>query len=420
MPRLSLYRPNKTNDYKYIDNIIREQFNVGCSDVYIHEYVGHNDASGNEVPVNPNPDEIEVQVPIEDLLFLENRNRNYSENVLVMRGHFNVVDLEFDLSQFGLFVQGDTLYMQFHYNTMIEQIGRKFMNGDVIEIPILMDEHPLNQLIPMPLPKFYVVQDGSFAAEGFSQTWLPHVWRCKLVPMRGGQEYEDILNNCMDKGEENIDGDNGECNNSCTLGEWMCQHNDNMYINDANMKEAINEVPLSGYENDMYYLMPPDDNESYTKEGSGYESFITTFDYSDVNIDNTTFDTENTTWIEYELNSVIANQEKENGFLVGYLTGNALPPNGAPFSVGVTFPSNPEKGDYFLRKDYKPERLFQFNGTLWATIESAVRTDMYLGDTVKTQRSGFVNNTDTVQTTDRGKIPSSQTLDELLRPKEDN
>ena len=40
MPRLSLYRPEKTNDYKFLDRTIREMFTVGATDLYVHKYLG--------------------------------------------------------------------------------------------------------------------------------------------------------------------------------------------------------------------------------------------------------------------------------------------------------------------------------------------------------------------------------------------
>ena len=40
MPKLSLYRENFTNDYKWFDRRISEQFTVGCATVLIHKYVG--------------------------------------------------------------------------------------------------------------------------------------------------------------------------------------------------------------------------------------------------------------------------------------------------------------------------------------------------------------------------------------------
>jgi len=415
MPRLSLWRPSKTNDYKFLDNTIREQFTVGGLDVYIHAYLGHTDASGNDVPVNPPADEVTTPVPIEDLLFLENRNRNYDEDVKIIRGVYNVQDLEFDLSQFGLFVAGDTLYMQVHYNDMIDILGRKFLSGDVVEIPNLRDYNPLNQLIPAALPKFYVVEEGSFAAQGFSQTWQPHLWRLKLTPMKGSQEYKDILDNCLNT-EGDIDGDDGTCNESCTLGEWLCEHNKNILINDANTDEAENEVPKSGYDNDMYFMLGPDGE--YSKTGYGYEVLTVTFDD-----ESTIFDNDETTWKEYELNekeATMRNGNEENAFLDGYLTGDARPPNGAPLTTAVTFPPEPEKSDYVLRVDYKPEQLFQYTGSMWKAIEAVERTGMYLGTKAQTQRNRFVNNRDEVKTTDRGQVPSRQSLHTLLEPKADN
>ena len=40
MPKLSLYRPNKTSDYKFLDNTIREMYTAGGLDLHIHKYLG--------------------------------------------------------------------------------------------------------------------------------------------------------------------------------------------------------------------------------------------------------------------------------------------------------------------------------------------------------------------------------------------
>ena len=77
----------------------------------------------------------------------------------------------------------------------------------------------------------------------------------------------------------------------------------------------------------------------------------------------------------------------------GYLTGDGLPPNGATVAAGLTFPASPVTGDYFLRLDYFPNRLFRFDGRRWAKIEDAVRTNLTPGASNTTQLSGFINNT---------------------------
>ena len=84
MPRLSLYRPNKQNDYRFLDRTIHEMLTVGGTDLYIHKYTGPTD-QGPSIDytqpqyANPNPTDIQ------DLLFLENRDRNYDPNIYRLR-----------------------------------------------------------------------------------------------------------------------------------------------------------------------------------------------------------------------------------------------------------------------------------------------------------------------------------------------
>ena len=40
MPKLSLWRPNKTNDYNFFDRTISEMFTAGATDLYVHKYLG--------------------------------------------------------------------------------------------------------------------------------------------------------------------------------------------------------------------------------------------------------------------------------------------------------------------------------------------------------------------------------------------
>jgi hypothetical protein len=193
MPRLSLYRPNRTADYQFFDRTIAEMYQVGGVDCYLHKYMGPltNDNEGDNDATLP---KYSTSNPlfIEDLLLLENRDRKYGPDVYVMRGVYQTQDIDFDLTQFGLFLNNDTLFITFHYNNMIDTMGRKLMSGDVLELPNLRDYNPLNETIPRALPRFYVIQDAAFASEGFSQTWLPHLWRVKCTPMVNAQEFNEI------------------------------------------------------------------------------------------------------------------------------------------------------------------------------------------------------------------------------------
>jgi hypothetical protein len=137
MPRLSLYRPEKGNDYKFIDRQASEMFQVGGTDVYVHKYMGPS-LVANGTADQPTIDSYNVK-NIQDLLFLENRDRKYDPSIYRIRGVYNVQDLDFNLSQFGLFLDNDTLYMTIHINDFVNTVGRKPIIGDVLEIPHLKD-----------------------------------------------------------------------------------------------------------------------------------------------------------------------------------------------------------------------------------------------------------------------------------------
>jgi hypothetical protein len=434
MPRLSLYRPNRTNDYQFLDKTIYEMYTVGGLDLYVHKYLGP------VVDTTPNPGNADATLPvynqenplfIEDLLLLENRDRAYDPDIYQLRGVYSQQDIDFDLTQFGLFLNNDTLFITFHYNNMIDTFGRKLMSGDVLELPNLKDYNPLNSNIPRALPKYYVIQDAAFAAEGFSQTWLPHLWRVKATPMVNAQEYKQITDapfmpeNIWDPGNLYPQGD--IVNNGGTyyqakqpvppgtpildpnywtlitepnkVSDTSSTKNKDLAINDAIVVQANVDVPLSGYDNVKFYILPT--NIEGQPAGVG-------LNVSDgkVTVDGT--------------QGGDGTSPTGFGYTLGYLTGTDMAPNGLPVTPGVAFPNNPTVGDYSLRLDYFPNRLFRYNGIGWIKIEDNVRTPLDWGYPNTTQRSSFVNNPYTVNTSDQGAIPSRQSPSELLKPLADN
>ena len=453
MPRLSLYRPNRQNDYKFIDRTVMEMYQVGGVDMFVHKYLGpqlHGDdsssVSGGTQDATQPAYSSESPLFIEDLFLLENRNRKYDDDVYQMRGVYNAQDIDFDLSQFGLFLNNDTLFITFHYNFMIDTIGRKLMNGDVLELPNLKDFNPLDSGIARAIPKYYVIQDASFASEGFSQTWLPHLWRVKATPLVSAQEYNDILDkpfeveNIWDNGNYYPSGsivlsgntyykaitdvDPGVEITDTTKWEEFAPASErdtfgtvvkDTEINDAILTQAEYEVPLSGYDTVKFYIV------ATNEDGTPADPNSYTVDSTEITVDTTNIDVDNQPV-----------SPRANGYTLGYLTGDGLAPNGLPVIPGIQFPSNPQDGDFSLRLDYYPNRLFRYNGARWVKYEDDVRTNLTPGDITKavtgydkpvqsqTQRSSFVNNTNETNTEDRGKIPERQSLSKLLKPQADN
>ena len=192
MPRLSLYKPEKGKDYEFLDKTIQEMFTVGGTDVFVHKYLGpKNPDEADATADQPRYDAVK-ETNIQDMLFMENRDRKYDPDVYVMRGIYNVQDVDFDMSQFGLFLQNDTLFMTLPINYSVKTLGRKIMSGDVLELPHLKDEHALNDY-SVALKRFYVVEDVNRASEGFSQTWYPHLYRIKMKQIVDSQKSSKDL-----------------------------------------------------------------------------------------------------------------------------------------------------------------------------------------------------------------------------------
>jgi hypothetical protein len=320
--------------------------------------------------------------------------------------------------------------MTFHYNDMIDTFGRKLMNGDVIEIPNLRDYHPLNASIPRALPRYYQIQDADFASEGFSVTWLPHLWRVKCTPLKDQQEFSNITDkpfvaeNIWDPGnfypsgtivnqgdnyyqaQVNVPADTDITNINFwapytpnTISDVQGTRVKDYEINDAILAQADAEVPLSGYDNQTFYIEPT------TPTGEPANPTSLTADET-ITVDGS--------------QSGMSVSPSGEGYAEGYLTGGGVAPNGLPVTPAVNFPPNPVAGAYVLRLDYKPNRLFRYDGVRWVKVDDKVRTNLNNGPTNKTLRSSFVNNTATVNTKDLGNIPSRQSLSEILRPRADN
>jgi len=192
MPKLSLWNPVKTNDYNFTDRIVGEHLYAGGTGVHIHKYLGVHTTPDEGDPTRPSSAANDTEVFIQDLLFLENRDRKYDKDIYELRGQYNIGDNDaFDLTQFGMFLANDTLFMNFHIESMVEAVGRKLMAGDVLELPHLRDDLLLGS--DEAINRYYVVTDASRPAEGYDPRWWPHLWRVKLGPITDSQEYRDIL-----------------------------------------------------------------------------------------------------------------------------------------------------------------------------------------------------------------------------------
>jgi hypothetical protein len=353
MPKLTMWKPEKTKDYTYFDRIISEQFFVGGLGVYVHKYIGPyqtrkdttaaqpNYLEGNETdPISgekTNPEGIVNETKIQDLLLLENRDRKYEKNIYELKGVYNVSDNDFDLTQFGLFLTQDVFYMTFHINDMVDTIGRKLMSGDVLELPNLMEYLGL-EITDQPIPKYYVIQDTNRGGEGFSQTWWPHIWRVKLGPITDSQEFAGILH---EPGESD-------------RNDAVSVYNRTLNINNQVVKEATGNA------------------ECYTSPLAEH-----LFGYSAAE-NEVTYDPE--------------------------------------IPTGDVFPSSPNIGDYFVRTDFQPNRLFRWAGTLWQRLYE--NTDVETWEETTFNAGSFIENTDNTTLNANTEFAERQSITNPIKSKE--
>lgn len=600
MPRLSLYRPEKTSDYKFIDRTIWEMFQVGGTDVFVHKYLGPDSSGSPGTPSQPIYNGADDPFRIQDLLFLENRDRKYAEDIFILRGVYNVQDTDFNLSQFGLFLQNDTIFITFHINDTVEKIGRKLISGDVLELPHLKDDHALNDLT-YALKRFYVIEEVTRAAEGFSNLWYPHLYRAKCKPLVDSQEFKQILDGVANTesfkgtweygityylgdtvkaadgvtyvvinpegrdyspatsyypgelvktsdgttylvvdpsiapwsfsaeyypgqtftgpdgkiyqvkdtettrqgitgelppdstyytviqgnpvtGETPADSDrfqifdiNDGITNifppnmtywavADTLKDVMSTYDREMQITQAVLEQAEEDAPRSGYDTTKFYTIQRDaDGLVEIAVASADDTIIPSTDP-----DGNTLLDEDGNPIYMAVSASSQFQSADHNDYAGYMLGDGVPANGAKFSSGIAFPINPIKGQFALRTDYLPSRLFRYDGARWIKIEDNVRMTMsnytstentlnkgpwsrdvsydardlvvYRGskfvakrsntgkqpfnnpldwsEVRETQKTGFINN-DTVACINGKQIKEKQSLSKALRPEAD-
>jgi hypothetical protein len=358
---------------------MREMFTTGGTGINVHLYLGPVNQGASTDATQPSYTN-QSALNIQDLLFLENRDRKYDSSIYNIRGIYQTSDLDFNLTQFGLFLSTDTVFMVFHINDMMETLGRKLMNGDVLELEHKKDFYSLDTDIPVALKRYYVIEDATLASEGFSPTWWPHLWRVKISPLVDSQEYADILQQI--KVDEAGD---------VSLGDTLSTVDRLIKINQAVIEQAEADVPLSGYDTSPFYMVPTNpDGSPGDPEGSGSQIPV-----GDSSIDNTDPVTP-----MLDLNQ-------------GYLLGDGRAPNGFPVTSGIAFPTDSKTGDFCLRLDFLPNRLFRFDGRRWSKVEDAVRTS-YTPGTRGTLRNSFVNNTDTTITLSGTIISQRQSLSTIL------
>lgn len=187
----------------------------------------------------------------------------------------------------------------------------------------------------------------------------------------------------------------------------MSAYNQSIEINDAIIAQAELDAPKSGYDTTRYYVIP-------TRESG----IVDVGDASDTEV------TVDADMALYDASIILHSPDRD--LYVGYLRGDGIPPNGNLYTFGNEFPTPIVRGQFHLRTDFYPNRLFRWNGDHWLKFEDNVRMTMTnlpkdgmpadKDHSRQTLKTGFINNNSTA--TIAGEIvPERQSLSKALNRK---
>jgi hypothetical protein len=377
MPRITLWSPNKGTDFQFIDRTVGETFRIAGDGILVHMYDGPTTDSAGKPDTS--------LTTIQDVLFLQNNNRKYNPNVIELRGHHVPQDVNYDLSQFGVFLSSDMIRIQFHYTDMLDSLGRKLIAGDVLEFPSMRDVPIFDNAVG--INKYYVVEDALYAAGGYGQKWFPHIWLVRAKLMTASTEFSQIIDQAatgqtaggVGQGigimPEGFTNTSDSCGNPGTGPNHDITSTLNLFckiigITDEIVAEAAQNAffdPKFFESANLYIYLDP--NTNYPIIGSYYFS------------------------------------------------GDGEPPNGAPLvGAGINFPPGMQDGEYYLRIDYYPERLFQKQGNVFKLIEENVLKSWTSYNRIL---DSFIDNNNSTILADGTVVPEKQAVSEIVKQKVD-
>lgn len=254
---------------------------------------------------------------VQDLLFMENRDRDYADEAIKIKVSYQPMDQVSDLSKFG-FQLTDIWTFTTTFGSMVKALGRPIVVGDVLELPPeLQYDHDLK-----PVRKFLEVTDSAWSADGYTTGWKPIIFKFQAQQLIPGQEHRDLF------------------------GDVQTQK---YLISDDLLLDGIQQIqtlPLTATENNLAEAL-----EAVPREGANNREFASgrsmigpdgTYDGGDYNVE------------------------------------DGLPPDGQPYEIGYALPDVAGVKDRaFFRLEYDPKlklqaRLYQFSAikNKWIHIET--------------------------------------------------
>lgn len=306
---LALDGENYGNPGQYSEfsrELSKVQFQIGGIYCYIYRLEGVHDQDRDELNVlvdehgsTQEATDISSFLGIQDPILGENRDRSYNfDEVPRLKGIYQISQSELELLRFG-FKSNETISMEFHKPSIVEELGRNLIYGDVIELPHLREVGVDGRVAN----RWYEVKDITYSPGGYDPTYQRHIIGVILQPLRHQQEFLDLF--------ENVKDEYGK-----TLAEQMSIEDQVMGVSEAIQAKAGEHANTTWHDTTIMWFDPDHPSRKPYR------------------------------W-----------------------TDDLKPDNGFPVQQGETFPPNALEGDWFLRTDLDPNRLYRLQNERWVLRE---------------------------------------------------
>jgi hypothetical protein len=272
---------------------------------------------------------------IQDKIFLENRDRDYAPEPMLIKGSYDLIDVQSELSKFGIELPSQTIYATVNFSACVAILGRPLIIGDIIELPSEAQwSAEMRRIL-----KWVEVTDVAWSTDGYTPGWQPTLLRVVMQPAFASQETQDIFG---DLAEQELPDELGLVDK----GDGRHTHyQDYSDISQTIQAESKDMVPQSG------------------RETSGTIR----------------------AWEQEEVETAAAQGvplQRIGQNPKAVYTEDAMPPNNAPFTEGPEYPQDPKHGEYHrltyegLSKDV-PARLYRYSSSKgrWVYLETDRRAE---------------------------------------------
>lgn len=235
---------------------------------------------------------------IQDKILFENRDRDYNSTPLSVKGYYDLVNVQTDLSRFGIEIPTSSYMIKVPFSTVVARLGRPIVIGDIIELPSETQYGPDLK----PVKRYVEVTDVTWDASTYTPGWRPTMLLVTTQPAMAMQETQDIFGSLAKHVDSSGLMDNDDGNNLV--------YQDYSTIDQTIKADAATQVPERGSEGSNV-VREFTSSELLAATEQGFQSL------SKIGFNRT-----------------------------GKYVEDAIPQNGDPYTEGPTFPDNPNANAY--------------------------------------------------------------------------